>query len=111
MSGVSGFWFVNDGIDGDALMILLILWRKPAKKKRILKEIHSSSVKKNNSERHLNDKNPSQELSPRKEKLSHDRSNNIESKNMMCHSRADKITVSDPPILATWGEYDVPFIR
>ena len=35
MSVVSGFWFVNDGIDGDALMILLILWRKPEKKKDI----------------------------------------------------------------------------
>ena len=78
MFGVSGCWFVNDGIDGGDITRLLRLRKEPAKKTRIPKEIYSSPVNTNSSEIHLNDKNPLKELSTSQEKLSHGRSNYTE---------------------------------
>ena len=93
---MSPCWFVNVDIDGDDLASLLRLRRKPANRTRRSKEIHSSSIETNSSEQHLNDKKPSQELSPSQEKLSHDISNHIESKHMIFQSRSDEPMVFDP---------------
>ena len=69
--GVSDFWFVNDEIGGDDFVSLLIFQGgggSSNKHKQI--EINNLlfSFETNSSERNLNNKNPSQEISPGREK-------------------------------------------
>ena len=51
------------------------------KKTGISKEIHFSSLEADSSQRHFNDKNPSQQLSANQKQLIHTRSNHVDSKN------------------------------
>ena len=52
--GASGCWFVNCDIDDDDIINLLKNKINLEREKRILKEIHSSSVDQNSSMGHLN---------------------------------------------------------
>ena len=100
---VMGLLFVNYYISGEYLSRLPRHQRNPSNKTSRSKKLHSNFVEPNSSQRNLNDKNPPEELIPRQEKLTHDKSNHIKLKNMMCHTRSDWPMVFDPQILATAG--------